>query len=301
MNSRFYAQAEVLVEVVRQGSMTAAAAALRLSKSNISQKIAEIESDLDAVLLKRNTRAIALTPAGQRVFDLCVKAVDALQLARGEVGHELQSTIPQGVVSLSGSNLYLSEFIMPLLPSLRENLPLVRIDLVGCDHPVDQRAEAVDLRIRVGAVDTDGVKAYPLAPLERVLCLHKDLLRDAEVPTDPSGLSGFPLILRSQESPELVLQKTGKTTTQRIANPALRVNSYELCVSAVRSGLGAAVLAKAVVQKDMNDGSIVELLPRWKIDPIPVSLVVPISKLRRPEVLAVSRYIVSRFKIGRDF
>ncbi|KUP91582.1 MULTISPECIES: LysR family transcriptional regulator [Tritonibacter] len=301
MNSRFYAQAEVLVEVVRQGSMTAAAAALRLSKSNVSQKIAEIENDLDAVLLKRNTRAIELTPAGKRVFDLCVKAVDALQLARGEVEHELQSAVPQGVVCLSGSNLYLSEFIMPLLPSLRENLPLVRIDLVGGDHIVDQRAEAVDLRIRVGTVDTDGVKVYPLAPLERVLCLHRDFLRDAKVPTDPSGLSGVPLILRSQENPEWVLRNNGKSTKQSVTNPVLRVNSYELCVSAVRSGLGAAVLAKAIVQKDMDDGSVVELLPSWKIDPIPVSLVVPVSKLRRPEVLAVSRYIVSRFHRGRDF
>ncbi len=301
MNSKFYSQAEVLVEIVRQGSMTAAADTLRLSKSNVSQKIAEMESDLDAVLLKRNTRAIELTRAGHRVYDLCVKAVDALQLARGEVAHELQSAVPQGAVSLSGSTPYLSEFIMPLLPSLRENFPLVRINLVGGDHLVDQRAEAIDLRIRIGKTDTDGVKAYPLAPLERVLCLHADLLRDAEVPTDPINLSGFPLILRTQEKPEWVLQKNNKKIVQEVANPALLVNTYELCLSAVRNGLGAALLAKAVVQKDVNDGSIVELLPGWEIDPIPVSLVVPISKLRRPEVLVVSRYIVRRFNKRHDF
>ncbi|MEP5729805.1 MAG: LysR family transcriptional regulator [Sulfitobacter sp.] len=298
MNSKFYAQAEVLVEIVRQGSMTAAAEVLRLSKSNVSQKIAEMESDLDAVLLKRNTRAIELTHAGHRVYDLCVKAVDALQLARGEVGHELQSAVPQGVVSLSGSTPFLSEFIMPLLPGLREDLPLVRINLAGGDYPVDQRAEAIDLRIRIGKTDTDGVKAYPLAPLERVLCLHADLLQEAEVATDPINLSGFPLILRTQEKPEWVLQKNNKKIVQEVANPALLVNSYELCVSAVRNGLGAAVLAKAVVQEDMNQGSIVELLPDWAVDPIPVSLVVPISKLRRPEVIAVTRYIVSKFKIN---
>ncbi|GAB5463244.1 LysR family transcriptional regulator [Hoeflea alexandrii] len=298
MNSKFYAQAEVLVEIVRQGSMTAAAEVLRLSKSNVSQKIAEMESDLDAVLLKRNTRAIELTPAGHRVYDPCVKAVDALQLARGEVAHELQSAVPQGVVSLSGSNLYLSEFIMPLLPSLHENLPLVRLDLIGGDYPVDQRAEAIDLRIRIGKTDNDGVKTYPLAPLERVFCGHRNLRRGAEIPADPSDLSGFPLILRSQENPEWVFRNGSKTTKFHVTNPATRVNNYELCISAVRNGLGTAVLAKAIVQKDMDHGSIIEMLTDWKVDPIPVSLVVPISRLRRPEVMAVTRYIVSKLKIN---
>lgn len=300
MNRRFYAQAEALVEIVRHGSMTAAADMLRLSKSNVSQKIADMESDLDAVLLRRNTRAIELTPAGLKVYDLCVKAVDALQLARGEVGHELQSATPQGVVGLSGSNLYLSEFIMPLLPSLRENLPLVRIDLVGGDYPVDQRAEAIDLRIRIGKTDTDGVKAYPLAPLERVFCGHRNLRLGAEIPADPSDLPRFPLILRSQENPEWVFRNKSKTTKYHVTNPATRVNSYELCVSAVRNGLGTAILAKAVVQKDMNDGSIIEMLTDWKVDPIPVSLVIPISRLPRREVMAVARYIVSKLKVSCD-
>ena len=292
MNSRFYAQAEAFVEIVRQGSMTGAAAALRLSKSNVSQKLSEMEADLDVVLLGRNTRAIELTQAGQRVFDLCVKAIDALHLARGEVKHELQSAAPQGRVTISGSNLYLSEFIMPLLPELRARLPRVQVELMGGDKPVDQRADGVDLRIRVGATDTDGMKTYPLPPLERVLCGHKDLPIGDPRPGNPGDLDELPLILRSQEAPDWVFRKGGKTETYSVRNSALQVNSYELCVSAVRAGLGAAIVAEAVIQKDMDGGSVVEFLSDWKIEPIPVSLVVPISRLSRPEVMAVAQGIV---------
>lgn len=292
MNSRFYAQAEVLVEIVRQGSMTAAAAVLRLSKSNISQKLAELEHDLDSVLLKRNTRSIQLTPAGQRVYDLCVRAVDALQLARGTVSHELQNTLPQGTVTISGSNLYLSEFIMPLLPALHQALPLVRVDLTGGDDPVDQRADAVDLRIRVGSTTPEGVKTYPLAPLQRGLCAHRDLLPLSNPIVSPADLSGLPLILRRQEPPEWVFTHAGETATHRVGTPAMFVNSYELCVAAVRAGLGAAVLARAVIQNDLRSGQLVDLLPDWTVTALPVSLVVPLSRLRRPEVMAVARSIV---------
>lgn len=291
MNSKFYAQAEVFVEIVRQGSMTAAAATLRLSKSNVSQKLAEMESDLDIALLKRNTRSIQMTSAGRKTYDLCVQAVDALQHARGEVGQKLNQAEPQGVVTISGSNLYLSEFIMPLLSDLKERFPLVRIDLVGGDHPVDQRAEAVDLRIRVGAIDAAGVKTYALAPLERILCGHQDLVRAAL--TEPSSLSAVPLILRDQEKPEWSFRRGDNTATFTVTKPALHVNSYELSVAAVRAGLGAAVLAKAVVQGDLASGSLTELLPDWDIDPIPVSLVIPNARLRRSEVMAVARYITN--------
>ena len=293
MDSKFYAQAEVLVEIVRQGSMTAAAATLRLSKSNVSQKLAEMEAELDVTLLKRNTRAIELTTMGAKVYALCVKAVDTLQLARGEVSSELRVKEPQGTVNISGSNLYLTEFILPLLSGLQDRFPKVRIDLTGGDAPLDQRAEPVDLRVRVGDVNTDGLKVYQLPPLERILCIHKRLLSASKNTSGQEVLSSLPLILRIQENPEWVFHSIEGTMKHRVADPALCVNSYELCVAAVRSGLGAAILTKAVVQKDVAAGNIVELLPDWKVDPISVSLMVPVSRLRRSEVAVVAKYIAS--------
>lgn len=294
MNNKFFAQAEILVEIVRQGSMTAAAATLRQSKSSVSQKLAEMESDLDIVLLKRNTRSIELTAAGKRVYDLCLNAVDALQYARGEVSHQVQTKTPQGRVSISGSDLYLTQFIMPLLSDLGKKFPLIQIDLFGGDQPVDQRAEGVDLRIRVGDVGGDGMKIYPLSPMERVLCANKELYCKAQSLFDPEFLSDVPHILRIQEKPEWIFCKAGSEKKLKITNPVIRVNSYELSVEAVRLGLGAAILAKAVVRNELDDGSLLELLPEWKVDPIPVSMVVPLSRLRRPEVMAVTRYMANK-------
>ena len=97
-----------------------------------------------------------------------------------------------------------------------------------------------------------------------------------------------------------MFRNKSKTTKYHVTTPATRVNCYELCVAAVRNSLGTAVLAKAVVQKDMNDGSIIEMLTDWKVDPIPVSLAIPLSRLRRPEVMAVTRYIVGKLKTSCD-
>lgn len=294
MNNRFHAQSEVFVEIVRQGSLTEAANELRLSKSNVSQKLAEMEADLDITLLERNTRAINLTPAGEKVYAICVGAVDALQRAYSEVRNELQDQEPQGTVSLSGSNLYLAEFVLPLLPELRRLFPKVRINLIGGDNRVDQKSQVVDLRIRVGNVDAEGANVYSLAPLERALCIHKSLLYKAQNLTDPNGLSALPLILRQQENPEWTFLSQKAHATHLVTSPELTMNSYELCVEAVRAGLGAAVLAKVVVRHDIKTREVIELLPEWKIPEIPVSLVVPLSRFRNTEVRAVTRYLTEK-------
>lgn len=295
MNNKFHAQAEVFVETVRQGSMTAAAAALRMSKSNVSQKIAEMEGDLDRILLKRNTRSIALTPVGKQVFEACVEAIDALQNARNTVGFQLSDPSPQGVVNISGSNLYLSKFILPILPELKRAFPKIRIDLTGGDQPLNQRAEAVDLRIRVGNVSTEGARKYKLPPMERILCAHPSLLSPDQNLQDPNCLANLPIILREQENPNWEFLDAKGPVTYQVSDPAMRVNNYELCVAAVQAGFGAAILTKAVVGPDIDAGNIVTLLPDWKISPIPVALIVPLSRLRRPEVKAATQFITDWF------
>lgn len=106
--------------------------------------------------------------------------------------------------------------------------------------------------IRVGTAETDGMKTHPLAPMERVFCGRRDFSQKANEHVDPSGLSVVPLILRTQENPEWLFHNNGKTAKYCVANPSMHVNSYELCMSAVRAGLGAAVLAKSVVQNELD-------------------------------------------------
>src|SRR6185295_7532882 len=52
------------VRVVKDGSFTAAARALKLPKSSVSRSIAQLEQDLGVKLLHRTTRKLHLTEAG---------------------------------------------------------------------------------------------------------------------------------------------------------------------------------------------------------------------------------------------
>ena len=55
--------------LAQQGSYTAAAARLGVSKAAMSQRIAELERAAKVTLVQRTTRSLRLTEAGQRLVD----------------------------------------------------------------------------------------------------------------------------------------------------------------------------------------------------------------------------------------
>src|ERR1700744_1075606 len=58
-----------LIVLAEQGSYTAAAARLGVSKAAMSQHIAELERAVGIALVRRTTRSMRLTEAGQRLVD----------------------------------------------------------------------------------------------------------------------------------------------------------------------------------------------------------------------------------------
>src|SRR6188768_1716518 len=84
----------MFVKVVEKGSFTAAATALGVPKTTLSRKIAELEERLATQLVKRTTRKLGLTEAGQVYYDHCARIARELEEAESAVGQ--LSVAPRG-------------------------------------------------------------------------------------------------------------------------------------------------------------------------------------------------------------
>lgn len=71
--------------LARQGSFTAAAEALGCAKSRVSQLVKELERDLGAVLVLRNTRRVALTEAGVRLAQHAARLRELLERVKPDI------------------------------------------------------------------------------------------------------------------------------------------------------------------------------------------------------------------------
>lgn len=121
----------ILCEVARHGSLTAAARALSYSPSAVSQQITMLERELDAVLLERVARGVALTDAGRVLVREAEEIFARLQAAESAV---------QAVAGLGSGLLRLGWFataganLMPrAIAAFRRRHPGVALDLFQGD------------------------------------------------------------------------------------------------------------------------------------------------------------------------
>jgi len=297
MNNKFFTYAEVFVAVARSNSITLAAQELKTTKSNVSQKLSDLEALLDVKLLHRTTRRMELTPAGVRVLKTCSAAVDTVVKAASELSLTYDhKTRPSGKVTLSGSNTYLSELILPNVRDFLEDYPDINLVLIGSDRKVDFAAEDVDLGIRIGPVAPTKMMSSPLQPLSRILCASPDFLASHAMLQHPRDLAGLAYIAREQEKPVWRLENDTKWHEHHITDPKVTANTVEMAHAAAKNGMGLCVLASIIVESDIRQNRLCRIMPTWEISPIPVTLLWRQSRLLKPQVNLLHKHLISKLK-----
>ena len=147
--------------VAEKRGFSAAARALGVSASALSQSVRALEARVGTALLVRTTRSVGLTEAGERLLRRCgpglreaVAALEEIAGAEDEVAGRLRLTVPR--IALP--------FIEPLLLGLRERHPKLLLEVTVDDRFVDLVTEGYDAGVRlVEATEKDmvAVRATP--------------------------------------------------------------------------------------------------------------------------------------------
>src|SRR3712207_5093817 len=87
------------VAVVDAGGFSAAARGAGRSKALMSKYVAELEEELGARLLNRNTRQVSLTEAGETAYEEAQEVLRRVTRLREEI--EASSTSPRGRLRVS--------------------------------------------------------------------------------------------------------------------------------------------------------------------------------------------------------
>jgi DNA-binding transcriptional LysR family regulator len=140
----------------REGTFTAAAAALRISTSAVSQQIRTLEGQLGVPLFERRGRRVQLTPEGQRLLGSISPELGRLELALDALVSA--HTEVRGPVSLGAPRPFARYWLRPRLPALLAAHP--RLELrVEFDVP-----SALERRLHEGALDLALLARRPELP-----------------------------------------------------------------------------------------------------------------------------------------
>lgn len=162
-----------LLAVADAGSFTAAAEALGVTQSGVSQSVAALEETLGVALVVRHRRGADLTAAGERVADHARTALDALGRIRSEA--DTERGLARGSVRLAGFPSVFATLLPPLLRRFRTRHPGIQVVALETDD------REIEDWLAAGTIDL-GVVMNP-APGRAAAILG----RDAWVPVFPAA------------------------------------------------------------------------------------------------------------------
>jgi DNA-binding transcriptional LysR family regulator len=152
---------EIFVAVAETKGFRAAGERLGVSGSAVSQALRRLEDRLGIALVRRTTRSVHLTEAGERFFAAARPALNELRTAVaavGDLGNE-----PRGTLRLHVSGAAESFLNGPLLAEFLEEYQHVQLDLFVSDEPVDIVAAGYDAGIRLGEIIDRDMIAVPVS------------------------------------------------------------------------------------------------------------------------------------------
>src|SRR5262245_25474412 len=107
-----FAAMSVFSAVVSAGSFSAASRELRMPLPTVSRKVAELESNLDAKLLVRGTRKLALTETGEAFLTAARRILE--EVSEAERGASGEYNAPQGELVITAPVVFGRLHVVPV-------------------------------------------------------------------------------------------------------------------------------------------------------------------------------------------
>ena len=285
---------EAFIEVVRQGSFSAAASQLNVSPSHISRLITQLESELSCTLLFRTTRRIRLSEAGELYYQHCRGLPETLSSAEEVVSTLNQA--PVGAFKMTCATTFGERFIAPLMNDFLISHPKIELDLHLTNREVDIIEEGYDLAIRMGSLKDSSHLSRRLCEREEFLCASKEYVAQHGMPHTLAELSKHHCLSGSKNY--WLFQQNGQRKEVKTQS-SWRSNSGPALLDAVRKGLGIAQLPDYYVQEDLARGQLIALLPQYQYPYSGVWLVYPKVRHSSPKLQRICDYLIQHVQTSK--
>lgn len=249
------------------GSYTAAASHLQVSKASVSQRITELEQAAGVPLVRRTTRSVRLTEAGERLVGETRAAFDRIET--GFAGVRDLAGAPRGDLIVTAPVALGRQVIGPLIAPYQRRFSEVRVQLDLSDRLVSLASEGFDLAIRhVSDVPQTHV-ASVLCETRSVLVATPGYLDRCGRPEHPSELAGHNCLhyLRRSELPRWAFGARGQEgdKVSVLVSGSFTANNSEVLREAALGDLGIALLPDFSAQGDIASGALEVVLPEWPV------------------------------------
>jgi DNA-binding transcriptional LysR family regulator len=287
----------------RHLSFTLAAAELNLTQSSISRQIASLERQVGKPLFVRRTRALELTPAGERLYAAVRQSLGAIDRCVDEIRGV--GGPPRVTVATYAS--FASLWLVPRLAAFQKGHPEIEIRIDAADRLVDLEAEEIDMAIRWlrpgSSVDPS---ALLLGEEEVAPALSPRLLESSGLVLNaPADLLSLPLLEMDDGLPSSPYSSWARWFEFVKAGPVrpragrLYFTYLDQAVQAAARGQGVAMVRTPFLDDLVAGGDLVLPFPKLRMrSGYRYFLIVNPRRAHLPQVETFRAWVVEEFKRG---
>ncbi|MEL7468742.1 MAG: LysR family transcriptional regulator [Pseudomonadota bacterium] len=280
-------------------NISAAGRALGYAPAVAGARLAKLERSLGADLLIRSTRKVSLSTEGAEFLPFAREILAQEDSARAVMG--LGQSDPSGTLRFAAPSSFAQRYIVPIVSDFLALYPGINLDLRLSDTRFDLIEGSYDLALRNTELEDSSLRGRKLADDRRCLCASPAYLNRYGVPKEPEDLANHQLIAFVDHTPRRLRRADGTQASfdPREGNCRLTLNDGLSQKLATLAGAGISVNSAWSVHQDLQDGSLVHVLPDCEVDDQSVLwLVYPRSNVLTAKVRVFIDFLLDR--IGRN-
>jgi LysR family glycine cleavage system transcriptional activator len=266
----------------RHLSFTKAAEELHVTQAAVSHQIKVLEADLGARLFRRYTRRLELTREGQTLLppvgDGFARLTAGVAAVRG-----LQDS---GILTVSVTPAFGGRWLAGRLTRFWERHPDIDLRLHHTTALSDFAREEVDLAVRYGLGEWEGLESEYLLPVDLVPVCSPEFLASGKPLEKPEDLAHRTLLHWKDYSEWTQWLKTAGVEDVVVARRGQVVDDVPVLLDLACQGAGVALERSALVADDIAKGRLVQPFPISVELSFAYHVVYPPGQLARPKVKA---------------
>ncbi|AKF03632.1 Transcriptional regulator, LysR family protein [Sandaracinus amylolyticus] len=275
--------------VAQHKSFTAAAAAMGISPTAMSQKIKLLERRLGVLLFQRTTRRVALTDAGAQLFARLEPALTEVEDAIAALGDHRGR--PSGRLRITAPRVGGARLLPPIVARMQERYPELALEVSLDDAFVDLVGAGFDAGIRLGdAIEKDMVRVTITKRSAWSIVAAPSYLARAGRPKKPEDLSRHRAIRQRMIATGVIyrweLERQGKPITVD-APGSVVVDDPGLIVALALEGVGLAYVADETISDAVARGRLERVLEPFVTPGPPFCLYFPTRAQEQPKLRAL--------------
>jgi DNA-binding transcriptional LysR family regulator len=285
------------VNIVRNGSLAAAARELNVTPSAVTQRLQNLESKLGLQLVDRAARKLRLTDEGElyaieaeKILEQYDALIDSLQARRSLV---------RGHLRVRGTFGFGRKYLASALADFQLLHPQLRVTLNLSDRWTESEDASYDVVIHIGALADSSRVAFRIAANERLMLASPNYLKRAQPLRTPQDIATHSCLLLQENDEDVGLWRLhtarGKEQTVRV-QASLSSNDGDVIKQWTLAGRGIMLRSEWDTAQEIANGKLVRVLPEWKLAEANVYALVPQRKGLSSRARAFIEFLSARFQ-----